>query len=303
MLNFLPSPIIGLISITLLACNVLFWCSWLLSFAIVKLLIPINAIRKIFDIVLIKIAQGWVLCNSGWMRLTQNTTWDVQGLESLTTKGWYLVSSNHQSWVDILVMQHIFNGKIPFLKFFLKQELIRVPIMGLCWWALDFPFMKRFSKSYLEKHPEMRGKDLETTRIACEKFSEIPTSVINFLEGTRLTQSKHEKQLSPYRYLLKPKAGGIAFALNAMGHKFQSLLNITIVYPSGIPTFMDFLCGRVKNITVRIEKVTIPEHFCEKDYNSDSEFKQEIQQWTHNMWLEKDDLIHDLLSAKPQNTR
>jgi 1-acyl-sn-glycerol-3-phosphate acyltransferase len=303
MLNFLPSPIIGLISITLLACNVLFWCSWLLSFAIVKLLIPINAIRKIFDIVLIKIAQGWVLCNSGWMRLTQNTTWDVQGLESLTTKGWYLVSSNHQSWVDILVMQHIFNGKIPFLKFFLKQELIRVPIMGLCWWALDFPFMKRFSKSYLEKHPEMRGKDLETTRIACEKFSEIPTSVINFLEGTRLTQSKHEKQLSPYRYLLKPKAGGIAFALNAMGHKFQSLLNITIVYPGGIPTFMDFLCGRVKNITVRIEKVTIPEHFCEKDYNSDAEFKQEIQQWTHNMWLEKDDLIHDLLSAKPQNTR
>ena len=149
----------------------------------------------------------------------------------------------------------------------------------------------------------MRGKDLETTRIACEKFSEIPTSVINFLEGTRLTQSKHEKQLSPYRYLLKPKAGGIAFALNAMGHKFQSLLNITIVYPGGIPTFMDFLCGRVKNITVRIEKVTIPEHFCEKDYNSDSEFKQEIQQWTHNMWLEKDDLIHDLLSAKPQNTR
>ncbi|MFT7109944.1 MAG: 1-acyl-sn-glycerol-3-phosphate acyltransferase [Psychrobacter glaciei] len=300
MLNFLPSPLVGAITIVLLACNVLFWCGWLLAFAVVKLLIPINAVRKVFNIILIKLAQGWVLCNSGWMRLTQDTKWDVQGLENLNTKGWYLVSSNHQSWVDILVLQRIFNGKIPFLKFFLKQELIHVPIMGLCWWALDFPFMKRFSKSYLEKHPEMRGKDLETTRIACEKFSQMPTSVINFLEGTRLTESKHEKQQSPYRYLLKPKAGGIAFALNAMGDKFQSLLNITIAYPDGTPTFMDFLCGRVKNIIVRVERVPIPKHFCEKDYNSDPEFKHEIQLWTHNMWLRKDDLLHELLSAKPQ---
>jgi 1-acyl-sn-glycerol-3-phosphate acyltransferase len=300
MLNFLPSSLVGVITIALLACNVLFWCGWLLAFAVVKLLIPINVVRKVFNIILIKLAQGWVLCNSGWMRLTQDTKWDVQGLENLNTKGWYLVSSNHQSWVDILVLQHIFNGKIPFLKFFLKQELIHVPIMGLCWWALDFPFMKRFSKSYLEKHPEMRGKDLETTRIACEKFSQIPTSVINFLEGTRLTESKHEKQQSPYRYLLKPKAGGIAFALNAMGDKFQSMLNITIAYPDGTPTFMDFLCGRVKNIIVRVERVSIPKHFCEKDYNTDPEFKHEIQQWTHNIWLKKDDLLHELLSANPQ---
>jgi 1-acyl-sn-glycerol-3-phosphate acyltransferase len=300
MLNFLPSHLVGLISILLLTCNIIFWCGWLLALALVKLLIPIPAIRKVFDMVLIKLAQGWVTCNSGWMSLTQKTKWDVQGLENLNTKGWYLVSSNHQSWVDILVLQHIFNRKVPFLKFFLKQELIRVPIMGLCWWALDFPFMKRFSKSYLEKHPEMRGKDLETTRIACEKFSLMPTSVINFLEGTRLTTAKHAKQQSPYRYLLKPKAGGIAFALNAMGDKFQSLLNITIAYPDGIPTFMDFLCGRVKNIIVRVEAVDIPQHFCEKDYNSDPDFKQEMQQWTHHMWLEKDQLMHELLSGQPQ---
>ncbi len=123
--------------------------------------------------------------------------------------------------------------------------------MGLCWWALDFPFMKRFSKDFLAKHPEMRGKDLETTRIACEKFSQMPTSVMNFMEGTRFTPKKHAKQQS-----LKPKAGGIAFAMNAMGDKFQSLLNITIVYPDGIPTFVDFLAGRVKNIIVRVEEKT-----------------------------------------------
>lgn len=299
MLNFLPSPIVGAIATCLLILNVLLWSTLLLSFALIKVLLPLKTLRLLIDPILIKIASSWVLCNSGWMALTQKTQWDIKGLDTLEYKGWYLVNANHQSWVDILVLQHVFHGKIPFLKFFLKQELIRVPIMGLCWWALDFPFMKRFSKSYLEKHPEMKGKDLETTRQACEKFALIPTSVMNFLEGTRFTQHKYEKQQSPYRYLLKPKAGGIAFTLNAMGDKFNSLLNVTIVYPDGIPSFGDFLFGKVKKITVRVQEEAIPLEFTQKDYNNDPEFRQEFQQWTHQLWLEKDEKIHQLLDGRP----
>lgn len=300
MLNFLPSPVVGTLASVLLFMNVLFWSSLLFAFALIKILLPIRVLRLIIDPILTKIAEGWVTCNSGWMALTQKTRWDVHGLGQLKYKGWYLVNANHQSWVDILVLQHVFNGKIPLLKFFLKQELIKVPIMGLCWWALDFPFMKRFSKEYLEKHPEMKGKDLETTRKACEKFTLIPTSVMNFLEGTRFTQRKHEKQQSPYQHLLKPKAGGIAFALNAMGDKFHSLLNITIVYPDGIPSFWDFLCGKVKNIVVRVKEETIPPHFTQKDYNNDPEFRQEFQQWIHGLWQEKDQEIHLLLNGQSQ---
>lgn len=299
MLNFLPSPLVGLIAGTLLLCNVMIWCSLLLIFALIKILIPVNAIRKWFNPLLTKIAEAWIFGNSTWMKVTQNTQWDVQGIEHLNYKGWYLVNANHQSWVDILVLQHVFNLKIPFLKFFLKQELIKVPVMGLCWWALDFPFMKRFSKDYLEKHPEMKGKDLETTRKACEKFQQMPTSVMNFLEGTRFTQSKHAKQQSPYQHLLKPKAGGIAFAINAMGDKFDSLLNVTIVYPDGIPTFVDFLFGKVKKIIVRVEKKPIPAHFSQHDYNNDPEFRAQFQQWTHELWLEKDQHIQNLLNGQP----
>ena len=299
MLSFLPTAIVAIIATILLLLNVFFWCPILLLVALIKVLIPVPFLRTMIDPILIKIAEGWVLCNSGWMKLTQGTQWDVQGLGELKYKGWYLVNANHQSWVDILVLQHVFNGKIPLLKFFLKKELIKVLIMGLCWWALDFPFMQRFSKAYLEKHPEMKGKDLETTRKACEKFSVIPTSVMNFLEGTRFTQKKYEKQQPPYRYLLKPKAGGIAFALNAMGDKFNSLLNITIVYPDGIPSFGDFLAGKVKRIIVRVEEEKIPAEFTEKDYNNDPEFRAQFQQWTHQLWLEKDDLIHQLLDGKP----
>lgn len=299
MLNFLPNVVVGILASILLFINVVFWFVFLISVAIIKILLPIPGLRKIFDTVLTKIAEGWVTGNSTWMALTQKTQWDVQGVGELNYRGWYLVNANHQSWVDILVLQHVFNRKIPLLKFFLKQELIRVPIMGLCWWALDFPFMKRYSKEYLEKHPEMKGKDLETTRKACEKFSLIPTSVMNFLEGTRFTRKKHERQASPYKNLLKPKAGGIAFALNAMGDKFQSLLNVTIVYPEGIPTFWDFLCGRVKKVVVRVKEEPIPEEFTEKDYNNDDTFRYEFQQWTHQLWLEKDQLITDLLDGQP----
>ena len=300
MLNFLPSKILLILSTALLFLNISFWAVWLLSLALVKILLPFKVLRKTIDPVLIVVAESWVSGNSAWMGLTQNTKWDVQGLGQLNYKGWYLINSNHQSWVDILVLQHVFNGKIPLLKFFLKQELIKVPVMGLCWWALDFPFMKRFSREYLEKHPEMRGKDLDTTRKACEKFSEMPTSVMNFMEGTRLTQTKHTKQQSPYQHLLKPKAGGIAFALNAMGDKFQSLLNITISYPDGIPSFIDFLSGRVKNIVVHIEEIKIPQHFTQKDYNNDPEFRAEFQEWTHQMWLKKDTLLTDIQGPEMQ---
>lgn len=299
MLNFLPTPIVGFIAIVLLIFNVCFWCSALLLLSIIKIALPFKPMRKIIDPILTKIAEGWILLNSCWMGLTQKTNWDVQIDGNLKYRGWYLVNANHQSWVDILVLQHVFNGKIPLLKFFLKQELIWVPIMGISWWALDFPFMKRFSKEYLEKHPEMKGKDLETTRKACEKFELIPTSVMNFLEGTRFTQHKHDKQDSPYEYLLKPRAGGIAFALNAMGDKFNSMLNITIVYPDGIPTFKDFLFGKVKNIIVRVKEQPIPIEFTQKDYNNDPEFRTEFQQWTHQLWLEKDKQIKQLLDGKP----
>ncbi len=300
MLNFLPKALVGILATCLLLLNVSVWCSLLLTMALIKVMIPLKFWHQLMNPIIIKIAEAWVWCNSGWMAITQKTHWDVQGLEGLNNKGWYLVNSNHQSWVDILVLQHIFKGKIPFLKFFLKQELIKVPVMGLCWWALDFPFMKRFSQEYLKKHPEMRGKDLETTRIACEKFAQMPTSVMNFMEGTRFTQIKHEKQNSPYQHLLKPKAGGIAFALNAMGDKFQSIVNVTIVYPDGIPSFKDFLCGKVKNVKVHVQEEAIPEHFTQKDYNSDSQFRAEFQQWTHQLWLDKDDLIDNLKDVPAQ---
>ena len=294
----LPAPLRGLTAASLLALNTLFWVPILLLFALLKLLVPGKSMRLWVDPVLLRIAEAWIAGNSGWMRLTQATVWDVQGLEGLSPRSWYLVNANHQSWVDILVLQHLLNRRIPLLKFFLKQPLIWVPVMGLAWWALDFPFMRRHSEAYLQKHPEMRGRDQETTRRACEKFALIPTSVMNFLEGTRFTAAKQARQQSPYRHLLKPKTGGVAVALNAMGEKFEAVLDVTIVYPDGVPDFWQFLSGQVRRVIVRVQTLPIPSQLLGGDYAGDAAMRQAYQQWVHQRWLAKDARISTLLGIK-----
>ena len=296
MLNFLPPLLVGLIASVLMALNALFWVPILLLFALLKLIIPLKQMRLLIDPILLRIAETWIAGNSGWMRLTQRVTWDVQGVDGLNYRSWYLVNCNHQSWVDILVLQHLFNRRIPLLKFFLKQQLIWVPVMGLAWWALDFPFMQRHSEEFLKKHPEMRGKDQETTRLACEKFALIPTSVMNFLEGTRFTTAKQLRQASPYKHLLKPKAGGMALALNAMGNKFQAILDVTIVYPVGAPNFWQFLTGKLKRVIVRVRPLPIPQHLVQGDYAGDPAVREAYQKWVQQLWLEKDAQIEALLS-------
>jgi 1-acyl-sn-glycerol-3-phosphate acyltransferase len=291
MLNFLPAPLLGCLSVFLMVANTLFWVTFLFPTAILKLIMPLPAVRRATSAIAIRIAENWVGVNRKIFDLVQRTDWRIQGDERLRYGGWYLVIANHQSWVDIFVLQYIFHRQIPFLKFFIKQELFWFPVMGLAWWALDFPFMKRYSKAYLKRHPEMRGKDLETTRQACEKFKDNPTSVINFVEGTRLTSARHKRQNSPYQRLLKPKAGGIALVLGAMGHMLNSIVDVTICYPHGSPTFWGFLCGQVPEIEVIVQERQIPPHFIGRDYTQDDAFRQEIQAWTRDLWQKKDELL------------
>jgi 1-acyl-sn-glycerol-3-phosphate acyltransferase len=301
MLNFLPSYLLGAIAGLLLSVNVLVWVSILFVFTIPKFLLPIPSLHRVLNRILHWIGENWIACNSGWMRLTQKTQWDVQGLEGLNYNGWYLVVSNHQSWVDIFVMQHLLNRRIPLLKFFIKRELIKVPLMGFAWWALDYPFLYRHSSEYLEKHPEQKGKDFEATRRACEKFATIPTSVMNFLEGTRFTKEKHARQKSEYQFLLRPKSGGLALALNVLGDKFNSLLDITIVYPDGTPTFGEFLCGKVKRIIVRMKTIEIPQQLLHGDYEGDPSFRDAMHKWVQQLWREKDVQIQTFMKRPNQN--
>ena len=293
MLRHLPAPLRGAITATLLGLNTLFISLSLVPPALAKLLLPFKPVRRVCDRLMNALASRWVANNNAWIAAVQPAArWDVQGVDGLHARGWYLVSSNHQSWVDILVLQRIFHGHIPFLKFFLKQELIWVPVIGLAWWALDFPFMKRGKGSGAKQN------DLKTTREACEKFKLIPTTVINFVEGTRFTPAKQAAQQSPYRHLLKPKIGGLGIALAAMGEQFEALLDVTIVYPQGTPTFWQLLCGQIDAVTVRVQQREIPATVLGSDPVRDKAYRQRLGQWVDGQWRDKDALIDTLLPTR-----
>jgi 1-acyl-sn-glycerol-3-phosphate acyltransferase len=275
--------------------NTIFWLIPILVLSLLKSLLVLPSLQKILNHLLDGCASNWISVNSFTQRLIGNPHIQVSGLDNLSLQKWYMVISNHQSWVDILVLQRIFNRKIPFLKFFLKKELIWVPFLGLAWWALDFPFMKRYSKKFLANNPHMQGKDIATTKKACAKFQYKPVSVMNFVEGTRFTCAKHRQQQSHFQHLLKPKAGGVAFTLDAMNGQLDTLVNVTIHYPQGIPSFWQFISGQVKQINVCVSTQAIgPEYI--GDYSSNKDFQANFQQWVNTLWLEKDAQLQQLVT-------
>lgn len=290
MLRWLPAPLKFVFAGLAGSLNTALVFIAFIPFSLLKLCLPFPAIRRMADHALVNLADAWVRVNGLWMRAIEKHDWQTNGLDGLRLRGWYLVSCNHQSWVDILILQSVFLGKIPFLKFFLKKELIYIPVLGLAWWALDFPFMRRGGKSL-----SAAAADMATARKSCEKFRDIPTSVINFLEGTRFTAAKHAQQKSPYRHLLKPKSGGASIALGTMGELYDSLLDVTIVYPDGVPSFVDLMCGHTGRVIVEVKKRAIPEEFISETGRADPQYRSKIQTWLNQQWAEKDQRIDTLL--------
>ncbi|MDO6620829.1 acyltransferase [Shewanella sp. 6_MG-2023] len=285
----LLAKIKGSIAFICYVINTVVWVTPILIFSIFKLL-PINVIRKICSYILDNCASAWISVNGVIEAIFHPVTIKLSGDDQFSEKEWYMVIANHQSWVDILVLQRVFNRKIPFLKFFLKQELIFVPILGLAWWALDFPFMRRYSTAQLKKNPKLKGKDIEITRKSCNKFKHKPVSVMNFVEGTRFHPQKHQKQASPFQHLLKPKAGGMAFALDAMGEHINKLVNVTIYYPNKVPSYWEYICGELTEVYVDIHISDIPATL-KGDYSNDRQFKIDFQSQLNQLWQEKDKKI------------
>lgn len=287
----------GSLALVAIFFNTFFCILPLYLLVLLKLLFKSNGAQVALSHGLVRIAEFWIGVNNLIIRVFSQIRWQVEGLDNLSKQQWYFVISNHQSWADILTLQRIFNRRIPLLKFFLKQELRKVPMLGDAWWALDFPFMKRHSREEIEKNPSLKGSDLATTRAACEKFAMFPTSVMNFVEGTRFTKQKHDQQQSPYQHLLKPKAGGAAFTLGAMSGHLRTLLDVTIIYPKDVPrTLLAFLGGAQKNIHVIVQQHQIPDWASQGDYENDPVFRERFQQWMGTLWADKDALLASRLA-------
>ncbi len=283
----------------LMGVSTLVLTSTIFVLSIGKFLTPPGVVRNFVRGVLAGIAELWISINNILLSICRKTRWDVEIPRELDRKGCYLVNCNHQSWVDIFVLQRCFNRRLPFLRFFLKSQLIRVPFLGVAWWALDFPFMKRASKAQLANQPGLKGKDLENTRKACEKFRDIPVAMMNFPEGTRFSVDKRDARCSPYKNLLQPRIGGAGQVLFALGEQLDALIDVTIVYPrdgqpGSAPSFWQLVSGQLPEIIVRAKRREIPAHLLGRNFRMDREFRHDLESWSSDLWLEKDQLISSI---------
>ncbi|AMR68593.1 MULTISPECIES: acyltransferase [Pseudomonadaceae] len=281
--------------ILLLLLNTLILIGPMMLIALLKLVLPGKALRTACSRGVMWVAETWAEIDKLIFATLTPTVWDIRGGEGLRRDRSYLVVSNHQSWVDIPALVQAFNRKTPYFKFFLKQELIWVPFLGLAFWALDYPFMKRYSKAYLARHPEMAGQDLEITKRACARFKDLNVTVVNYLEGTRFTAAKQAQQGSPYQHLLKPKAGGVAFTLATLGPQLDALLDVTLVYPGQrAPGFWKLISGQVPKVIMDIRTRELDPALWAGDYQGDAEFRQYVQAWVSQLWQDKDTRIAEL---------
>ncbi|MBL6734764.1 MAG: 1-acyl-sn-glycerol-3-phosphate acyltransferase [Shewanellaceae bacterium] len=280
--------ILFLLSFSVVTVNTIFFCIPVIVFGIIKC-IPLEWLRGISDNIIECCARSWVSVNNVYQRSLNLATIQVHDEPKYDQDEWYLIVANHQSWVDIVVLQKYFYKKIPFLKFFLKKELLLVPFLGLAWWALDFPFMQRHSQAKIKNNPSLAKQDKATTIAACQKFRHKPVSVLNFVEGTRF---QGHKKTDDYNHLLMPKAGGCALAVAGLSPKLKYILDVTLYYPGGRPTFYQLLSGQVHQVVIDVQLIEVENHLI-GDYNEPL-FKLTFQKWINKLWLKKDSLLDEL---------
>lgn len=293
---FFPGPLRATAAILLVTFSTVFWGIPIHAVGFVKLISWRPQWRDNCTRIVISIVDRWIGTVLWVLRTIFSIEWDIRGTAELSPQESYILCSNHQTWTDIPVLLQVFTGKIPFFRIFAKKQMLWLPIIGTSLLALDYPVMKRYSKEYLKAHPEKRGRDLETTRRMCQRYQSVPVSILVFAEGTRFNREKHARQQSPYRYLLKPKSGGLAFALTAMEGRIRKLLDVTILYPEQKPRLWRFLCGDIRKVIVCVRQLEIPEPLLNGDYRNDARFRETFKAWLGNIWADKDDGIHRMRS-------
>lgn len=282
----LRSYIIFPIHLALQLTNLAIWGCLVIAFGIVKLLLPVKAAQKVLLSVMHRLYFAFGIFSVALIKVFNRIEIRIEIDKALSKQKWYLITANHISYLDIILLIDFCAPRIPPPKFFLKKELIWLPFVGLAAWALDMPFMRRYSQAFIQRNPHLRGKDIETTRRYCQRYVDQPTSVINFVEGTRFTTAKHIEKKSPFSHLMRPKAGGIAFTLSAMGELFSNILDITIAYPNSKHPMMDMLCGRMTTIIIDVNTLPVTQELI-GDYFENIKFQKQFQIWLNALWEKK----------------
>ena len=277
----------GCLSMVIIALSTIIWCAWLYLLGLIRLIVPHSATKAALGRPMDRVIDGWVSVNRVLLRVLNLASIEVSSQRPMTDReSWYVIMSNHQSWADILVLQVAFRDLVPPLKFFTKRELIWAPLVGVAMWFLGFPYVHRQKQADDALDPKHRAINRETMLEATTRFHERPVAVLSFLEGTRFTVAKHQKSNSPFKHLLKPRVGGIAFTLSHLEDVQPKILDATIRYEGQVPDFWSFLCGRCNRIHLEFEEVSAP-----------ALATSDLELWIDDLWSKKDSRLDELSSS------
>lgn len=141
------------ISFLLYTINTVVWFVPIFICGLIKL-IPIKPLQKLMSLIAKKCASIWVSCNSINQKLLTPYQLNVTGLENTKLKDWYLVIANHQSWVDILVLQRVFNRRIPFFKLLFEKRVIVRAYFRPCLVGTGLPIHDSHQQKPAKKEPK-----------------------------------------------------------------------------------------------------------------------------------------------------
>jgi len=276
----------------------------LIPAAVVKIALPAGGARRAAGRVVYWVSSTWAKATHTLIRRISGTRVIVAQEMADDPDGRYVLIANHQSWADIMLLIAAIYPQLPFPRFFIKEPLRWLPVIGLACWALDFPFMKRHSRAALAANPQLRRDDMDTIQRVCAVFRDVPVSIVNYAEGTRSTPDKRALANSPYDTLLPPKAGGTAFAVNAMADVLDGILDVTMAYVNTPePAFWDLLCGRIPEVVVRIRYISVPPELARGDYTADDAYRDQFKAWLGELWTEKDRAVAALQDPNHSATR
>lgn len=270
--------LVGGFSALVVAMTTVLVCVPLYVLGVIRLVIPISSMRRWLAYPMDVVIDVWVSSFRWLIRTCRLIDIQVELPAQLGNRSdWQVIVCNHQSWVDIIVLQVSFRDVAPVLKFFTKRELIWVPFVGLAMWFLGFPYVYRARSSGSSLSTTQKETNEAVLKREGRRFLEKPVSVINFVEGTRFTVVKRDTQGSPFENLLHPRRGGLLQTLVVLEDRVETVLNATIKYQDRVPGFWELLSGQTGSVQLSVEEIPKP--------TTDQE---ELTTWLNELWHEKD---------------